>query len=72
MAIQSIARKAMLADKINTMEDPKRSHSKPATELANRAAILCNPVNNPIADAVSVFGTRLLIHALAIPSVEAA
>ena len=64
--------RAIVAAEINTIWGEKLYHNKPATVLAHRAAILCNPVNKPIAEAVSDFGTMLLIHALAIPSVAAA
>ncbi|WP_207762275.1 hypothetical protein [Leptospira harrisiae] len=45
---------------------------QPAMELAKNVAMLCNPVNIPIAVPTSFDGTTLLIQALEIPSVALA
>lgn len=62
----------MIAVTLNATLAPYLNQSSPAMELANIVQMLCNPVNVPIAVAVSFFSEILEIQAFDIPSVAAA
>ena len=67
-----ITKKVTIAVIINVKKGPAVIHRKPVRLLATNAQMLCNPVYVPIAVAVSLRITILLIHAFEMPSVAEA